>query len=59
MFELGSLICGAAVSSRMLIVGRALAGLGSAGVFSGSLVVISNSMALSRRPVYMGILGSM
>lgn len=35
VFELGSLICAVAPSSTALIVGRAIAGLGSAGLFSG------------------------
>lgn len=33
IFELGSLICGVAPNSEAFIVGRALAGLGSAGIF--------------------------
>ena len=39
VFELGSLICGVAPNSLALIVGRAIAGLGSAGIFSGALIV--------------------
>ena len=35
IFEVGSVICGAAPTSVALIVGRAVAGLGSAGIFSG------------------------
>ena len=35
VFELGSLICGVAPNSTALIVGRAIAGMGSAGLFSG------------------------
>lgn len=38
IFELGSLLCGAAPTSIVLIVGRAFAGLGCAGIFSGSLM---------------------
>ena len=37
MFELGSLLCGVATSSVMLIVGRAVAGIGAAGLFSGAV----------------------
>ncbi|KAF8213602.1 major facilitator superfamily domain-containing protein [Mycena galopus ATCC 62051] len=40
VFELGSLICGVAPSSIALIVGRAVAGLGSAGIFTGALIII-------------------
>jgi MFS family permease len=39
VFELGSLICGAAPSSVALIVGRAIAGIGVGGIFSGALVI--------------------
>jgi MFS family permease len=39
VFELGSLICGAAPSSVALIIGRAIAGIGVGGIFSGALVI--------------------
>jgi MFS family permease len=39
IFELGSVICGAAPSSTALIVGRAIAGIGVGGIFSGALVI--------------------
>ena len=35
VFEVGSVICGAAPTSVALIIGRAVAGVGSAGIFSG------------------------
>jgi MFS family permease len=35
LFEIGSAVCGAAPSSTAFIVGRAIAGLGSAGIMSG------------------------
>lgn len=37
LFEIGSAICGAAPSSVVFIVGRAIAGVGSAGIFSGAV----------------------
>lgn len=37
LFELGSVVCGAASNSTAFIVGRALAGVGAAGIFSGSV----------------------
>ncbi|KIW90682.1 uncharacterized protein Z519_08465 [Cladophialophora bantiana CBS 173.52] len=43
VFELGSLICAVAPSSTALIVGRAIAGIGVGGIFSGSLVIIAHS----------------
>lgn len=50
IFELGSLLCGAANSSVMLIIGRAVAGMGASGIFSGALVIISTSIAPQLRP---------
>ena len=35
LFEIGSAICGAAPNSAAFIVGRAIAGVGAAGIFSG------------------------
>ncbi|TLS21087.1 uncharacterized protein PpBr36_10492 [Pyricularia pennisetigena] len=59
LFELGSLLCGAARSSLLLILGRAIAGVGSAGLFSGSLIILAHSVPMVRRPLFTGILGSM
>ncbi|KAJ4860086.1 major facilitator superfamily domain-containing protein [Trichoderma breve] len=54
LFEIGSVICGAATSSTMLIVGRAVAGMGSAGLLTGGLIIISACVPLHRRPVLVG-----
>ncbi|KAJ5293876.1 hypothetical protein N7508_008697 [Penicillium antarcticum] len=59
IFELGSLICGVANSSLTLIIGRAVAGIGSAGIFSGALIILAHSVALEKRPMYSGFIGSM
>ncbi|OAA33335.1 MFS transporter [Moelleriella libera RCEF 2490] len=59
LFELGSLVCGATPNSVGLILGRAVAGLGAAGIFSGALLIINRSVPLRQRPMYMGIIGSM
>ncbi|WYZ44857.1 hypothetical protein EsH8_VIII_000173 [Colletotrichum jinshuiense] len=56
LFELGSLICGLATSSNMLIVGRAVAGMGSSGLFNGSLTIVGVTVPLQRRPVIIGIM---
>ncbi len=37
IFEVSSAICGAAPSSTAFIVGRALAGVGAAGIFAGNV----------------------
>ncbi|KAH8799180.1 major facilitator superfamily domain-containing protein [Xylogone sp. PMI_703] len=58
LFELGSLLCGVAVSSNMLIVGRAVAGLGASGLFSGALTIIAHTVPLETRPIFIGIVAS-
>lgn len=50
IFEIGSAICGAAPNSTALIIGRAVAGIGSAGIFSGALIIIAYSIPLEKRP---------
>jgi len=40
LFEIGSTISGSAPNSTAFIVGRAIAGLGSSGVFSGAIVIM-------------------
>ncbi len=57
IFEVGSLVCAVAPSSTALIVGRAVAGLGSAGIFTGAFVVIAHTVALEKRPAYLGLIG--
>lgn len=59
LFEVGSVVCGATPNSLGLILGRAIAGLGSAGVFSGALLIINRSVPLRQRPMYMGLVGAM
>lgn len=58
LFELGSLLCGVANSSKMLIVGRAVAGLGSSGLVNGALTILAACLPLAKRPVYMGFMMS-
>ncbi|EFQ33939.1 major facilitator superfamily transporter [Colletotrichum graminicola M1.001] len=55
LFELGSLICGVAKSSDMFIVGRAVAGMGTAGLFNGALTIIGTTVPLQKRPLIIGI----
>ena len=58
IFEIGSLLCAVAPTSAAFIVGRALAGVGAGGVFSGSFVTMAFSVPLAKRPVYVGYLGT-
>ncbi|KAH1578806.1 hypothetical protein KXX17_006043 [Aspergillus fumigatus] len=59
IFELGSLVCGVAPTSTALIIGRAIAGLGSAGISSGAIVIVTYSVPLVKRPMYTGLIGAM
>jgi MFS family permease len=59
LFEIGSLLCGAANSSAMFIVGRAIAGLGGAGVLSGSFIIISTVVSLERRANFSALIWAM
>ncbi|BFZ56630.1 hypothetical protein PYCC9005_003677 [Savitreella phatthalungensis] len=54
LFEIGSAVCGAAPTSKALIIGRAIAGCGTAGIFSGGLVILSRILPLERRAAFMG-----
>ncbi|GJC77915.1 efflux pump aflT [Colletotrichum liriopes] len=52
IFEIGSLICGVAPSSPVLIAGRAIAGVGSAGIFTGAMMVMIPMIPLHKRPMF-------
>ncbi|KAI3393978.1 hypothetical protein diail_3339 [Diaporthe ilicicola] len=55
VFEIGSIICGAATSSPMFIVGRFVAGFGGAGIATGSITIISLCAPLEKRPLLIGL----
>jgi fucose permease len=59
IFEVGSVLCAAAQSSTMLIVGRAVAGVGAAAIFSGGMTIVGYTVPLRKRPIYIGLLSSM
>lgn len=48
-----------APNSVTLIVGRAIAGIGSAGIFSGALIIVAYTVPLAKRPMYTGFIGAM
>lgn len=48
-----------APNSTTLIIGRAIAGWGSAGITTGSFTVIAHAVSLQRRPLYMAAIGAM
>lgn len=58
IFEIGSAVCGAAPTSTAFIIGRAVAGLGAGGIFSGSFLTVAFSVPLVKRPMYASYLGT-
>jgi MFS family permease len=58
IFELGSVICGAAPNAEALITGRAIAGVGGAGLGAGAYTIIGFSAPPKRRPAFTGIIGA-
>ncbi|KAI8958638.1 major facilitator superfamily protein [Daldinia sp. FL1419] len=58
LFEVGSAICGSAPNSIAFIFGRAIAGVGSSGLFSGVMVIMFHTVPLRQRPIYQGAFGA-
>lgn len=58
IFEVGSLICAVANNSTTLIVGRAIAGAGGAGIASGAYTIIAFSVTPAKRPAFTGFMGA-
>jgi MFS family permease len=58
IFELGSLICGVAQNPTTLIVGRAIAGLGAAGVAVGLFTMLGFAVPSEKRPQIIGYTGA-
>jgi MFS family permease len=60
IFLAGSAVCGSATNSPALIVGRALAGLGSSGLLVGTNALVPFLAPVPKRPIYFGLFaGSM
>ncbi|KAK4989977.1 hypothetical protein LTR50_002888 [Elasticomyces elasticus] len=58
IFLVGSAVCGATPTSIGLIIGRAIAGIGGAGVIGGVFIIISKSIPLRKRSLYTGFIGA-
>lgn len=58
LFEVGSVVSGAAPNSPAFIVGRAISGLGAAGLQNGGIVIILNILPLHKRSAWMGGIGA-
>ncbi|KAI2463364.1 MFS general substrate transporter [Annulohypoxylon bovei var. microspora] len=56
LFEVGSVVCGTAKSSVMLIGGRAIAGAGGSGLINGALIILNSCVPPRRQPAVVGIL---
>jgi MFS family permease len=54
LFEIESALCGAAPNLIAFIVGRAIAGIGSAGVFTSVIIIVTQTIPLARRGAYSG-----
>lgn len=52
VFEVGSVICAAAPNSSVFILGRAIAGVGSAGITTGCMMIIIPMVPLHKRPMF-------
>jgi EmrB/QacA subfamily drug resistance transporter len=59
IFLVGSLLCALSTSMVMLIVARAVAGIGGGGILAVVMVIMSDIVAIEERGKYNGILGSM
>lgn len=57
VFEIGSVICGAAQNSTTLIVGRAINGLGAAGIGTGAYTIVAFVAEPAKRATFTGIIG--
>ncbi|WVQ81540.1 hypothetical protein IAT38_003664 [Cryptococcus sp. DSM 104549] len=57
IFEVGSVVCGAAPTMNALIVGRAIAGLGGAGVWNATYLIGGEMIPFEKRPTFFGLFG--
>ncbi|KAF2792189.1 MFS general substrate transporter [Melanomma pulvis-pyrius CBS 109.77] len=53
LFEIGSVVCGAAPNMNAFIIGRVIQGIGGCGCYTGSLSFISMTTTKAERPLYL------
>ncbi|KAF8162126.1 major facilitator superfamily domain-containing protein, partial [Pholiota molesta] len=58
IFELGSLLCAVAPSVNFLIFGRAIAGLGGAGMWVSIMSINARITTMQQRPALFGLFGA-
>ncbi|KAJ5814831.1 hypothetical protein N7474_006608 [Penicillium riverlandense] len=56
-FLIGSILCAVSRSMTMLIIFRAIAGIGGGGILTSVMIVVSDVVSLEKRGTYQGILG--
>ncbi|KAM3068435.1 hypothetical protein ACMFMF_009251 [Clarireedia jacksonii] len=59
IFEVGSVIAGAAPNSTALIIGRAISGIGTGGIGTGAYNLIAIAVPSHQRPTLIGLVGGM
>jgi MFS family permease len=59
IFMLGSLVAATSANSPILIFGRAIQGVGTSGILSGGLIIISQVVPLRIRPILTSAIGAM
>lgn len=57
-FELGSLLCTVAPTSKAFDAGRAVAGFGACGVGSGGLTIVALCFPLQKRPLWTAVINA-
>jgi MFS family permease len=55
----GSIICATSAKSPTFIVGRAITGVGGAGLFQGAVGILAYTVVLEKRPLRLGFLVGM
>lgn len=58
VFLIGSALCGASQSMIMMIISRAIAGIGAGGIMSLVMIIITDLVSLRDRGKYQGIIGA-
>ncbi|KAJ3007878.1 UNVERIFIED_CONTAM: hypothetical protein HDU68_003307 [Siphonaria sp. JEL0065] len=58
LFEVGSVVCATAQSMNMLIVGRAITGVGGGGIATLGVIIVSDIVSLKDRGKFQGLTGA-
>ncbi|CAO1631687.1 unnamed protein product [Jaminaea pallidilutea] len=59
LFELGSLVSAVAPNIAAVLAGRAVSGIGAAGMMSGAIQILIETTTIQQRAVYVGLLGAL